>query len=368
MEVEGNSYRPPSRFKLFFQNHRKPILIIAPIVLLVIVAAVIWFTSQGLVGSSGTNGKITTNTAAPVLVAAPLTGVLIDANVAKQPITAVMIENSYPDARPQSGLTQAGVVYEALAEGGITRFMAIFQEPLPSIIGPVRSLRPYFLDWGLEYNIPVAHAGGSQPALAKIAPLGLKNIEALVQSSGFYRATDRPAPHNLYTKTDLLTNLLTKLGYNTAPTFTPLPRKADAPPAATVAPTHPDIKIVFGAAAYNTEYKYDAASNSYSRFNGGTAQIDRTPNKQIMVKNVVVEMVPTTYSTQPDGKPETDYNIIGSGKAFIFEDGGVTLATWNKASDKAVTKLLDAAGQPITFNRGTTWYSIVPVGNAAVTY
>ena len=57
------------------------------------------------------------------------------------------------------GLGAAGIVYEALAEGGIIRFLSIFQEPLPASLGPVRSLRPYYLDWGLEYGIPVARRG-----------------------------------------------------------------------------------------------------------------------------------------------------------------------------------------------------------------
>jgi hypothetical protein len=300
----------------------------------------------------------------PVTVADPLTGLLVDASVANQPVTAVMIENLYPDARPQSGLSQAGVVYEALAEGGITRFMAIFQEPLPTIIGPIRSLRPYYLDWGLEYNIPVVHAGGSQPALSLIGPSGLKNVEALIQSSGFYRSTDRLSPHNLYSTSSLLTTLLSKLNYAAAPTFTGLPRKADTPPVAGVAAAHPDINISFGtSAAYNSEYKYDPTTNSYDRFNGGTAQVDRNTTQQILVKNVVVELTPVTYGTQSDGKPETNYSLIGSGKTYVFEDGAMTTGTWSKTTAASPTQLLDATGQPIQFNRGNTWYSVVPVGS-----
>jgi len=302
----------------------------------------------------------------PTVVYDPLTGLPVSTTAAaQQPVIGVMIENLYPNARPQSGLGQAGVDYEALAEGGITRFLAIFQEPLPATIGPVRSLRPYFLDWGLEYNIPVAHAGGSQPALEAIPSSGLKDINALVyDGSYFYRTTDRVAPHNLYTNAQDLAALDSKLGYATAPTFTPLPRKVDK--AVSPAP-HPTIKINFSSSPYAVEYDFDAATDSYNRFLGGVPHIDRNTNLQIQVKNIVVEYVPTSYSTQADGDPETIMQLVGSGQALVFNDGTVTTGTWNKTSASAPTKLLDATGKPITFDRGNTWYEILPVGNS-VTY
>jgi Protein of unknown function (DUF3048) N-terminal domain/Protein of unknown function (DUF3048) C-terminal domain len=301
----------------------------------------------------------------PVQAADPLTGVLTDPATAANPVIGVMIENLYPDARPQSGLSQAGMVYEALAEGGITRFLALFQEPLPTTIGPVRSLRPYYLDWGLEHDIPVAHAGGSQPALAEILSLGMKDINALVyDGSYFYRTTDRVAPHNLYINATNLTNLDKKLGYAAAPDFKPLPRKNDSP---VTNPPHADININFSYGQYNVEYKYDAPTNSYARFMGGAPHVDRNTNKQIYVKNIIVQRVNTSYSTQADGKPETDLQIVGSGTCYVFEDGTVIQGTWTKASDHAQTQFLDASGNPISFNRGNTWVDVVPNGNS-VTY
>jgi hypothetical protein len=298
--------------------------------------------------------------------ASPLTGQPVaTAAAAAQPVIGVMIENLYPDARPQSGLSAAGVVYEALAEGGITRFLSIFQEPLPSSLGPVRSLRPYYLDWGLEYGVPVAHAGGSQPALAEIAPLGLKDINALVyDGSYFFRTSDRAAPHNLYTNDQLLSKLDTSLGFAVAPTFTPMPRKADTPP--TAAP-HGDIAINFSTAPYSVHYVFNLAVDAYMRFMGGVPHIDRNTGAQIQVKNIVVEFVPTTYGTQDDGKPETNYALTGSGQALVFTDGTVTPATWTKPSDAAATQILSASGKQVSFNRGNTWYEIVPTGTT-VTY
>src|SRR3954469_13189590 len=108
------------------------------------------------------NDKIVHTKKKPVdnRVAAPLTGLLIDPTLAKRPVTAIMIENSL-DARPQSGLQDAGVVFEAIAEAGIKRFLELFQDTRPGYIGPVRSLRPYYIDFGWPYQAAIAHVGGS---------------------------------------------------------------------------------------------------------------------------------------------------------------------------------------------------------------
>ena len=355
-------------------TRRKKMIIAGIVVLLIAMAGIGYYlyyrqhhkstTPATAATSSGGSSSAPTPVAAPT-VPSPLTGLSVTSDASKQPIVGVMIENLYPDARPQSGLSEAGVVYEALAEGGITRFLAIFQEPTPTTIGPIRSLRPYYLDWGLEYNAPVVHAGGSQPALAAIVPRGLKNVDALVQGSPYFiRTTDRVEPHNLYSKTDGISNVLTKLKFNTAPDFTPVARKDDAP---MTTPAHTAISIDFSSSSYAVKYQFDPASDSYARTLGGVAHTDKNTGKQIMVKNVVVEFVPVSYGTQPDGKPETDYSLIGSGKALVFMDGDMITGTWSKSSDKAPTQLLDASGKAINFNRGNTWFSVVPTGNS-VTY
>ncbi|MBI5357803.1 DUF3048 domain-containing protein [Candidatus Saccharibacteria bacterium] len=103
-----------------------------------------------------------------------LTGLEIPVETNKRPVTAIQIENS-PDARPQAGLRDAGVVFEAIAEGGITRFNAVFLEGQPDYIGPVRSIRPYYIDLFLPFDASIVHAGGSAEGLAKIRALGVKD-------------------------------------------------------------------------------------------------------------------------------------------------------------------------------------------------
>jgi hypothetical protein len=302
----------------------------------------------------------------PITKLSPLTGLPVDPAAADRPITSVIIEN-HPDARPQSGLGQAGVVYEALAEGGITRFQAFFLDQRPTTIGPVRSLRTYFVDWALEFNAPVAHAGGNADALDLIGPLGMKDINALsFAANGFYRAKDRNVAieHTLYTTSDLLDALNTRLGFAQPASFTVSPRKPDAPnPNA----PHPNIHINFSYNGYQVDYTYDLQTNDYARDLAGIPHIDRNTNTQIHVKNMVVMYMPTSYGYTRTNEQTVIMQTVGQGKALVFRDGDVVVGTWNKTSHSARTKLLDASGAEIPLDAGNTWYSVIPTGNV-VTY
>ncbi len=297
--------------------------------------------------------------ATPVISLSPLTGLQVSPEIAARPITGVIIEN-HPDARPQSGLGQAGVVYEANAEGGITRFLAFFLDQRPDAVGPVRSLRTYFLDWALEFNSPVAHAGGNADALDLVSPLGMKDMNALGSASdGFYRTTDKYAPHNLYTNSDKLGALEQRYGFAKPASFTVSPRKADTPnPAA----PHPNIHIDYSYAGYQVDYKYSAATNDYGRWLSGIPHFDRNTNTQIRVKNIVVEMMPTSYGTTRIGESTVIMQTVGRGQGWVLRDGDAIPCTWVKDSHNARTKLLDASGAEIPLDAGNTWYSIVPVG------
>jgi len=302
----------------------------------------------------------------PITKLSPLTGLPVDPALADRPITSVIIEN-HPDARPQSGLGQAGVVYEALAEGGITRFQAFFLDTRPTSMGPVRSLRTYFVDWGLEFNAPVAHAGGNADALDLVGPLKMKDINALsFASDGFYRAKDRnvATEHTLYTNSDKLDALIARLGFAKPSSFTVSPRKADAPIAA--AP-HPNIHINFSYNGYQVDYTYDPQTNDYARNLAGVPHIDRNTGTQIHVKNMVVEYMPTSYGYTRTQEQTVIMQTVGQGKALVFRDGDVVVGTWSKASHNARTKLLDATGVEIPLDAGNTWYSVIPTGNV-VTY
>lgn len=342
------------RFQHFIATHRTRTIIVLGILLILPVGVWAYYETAKPIVVKET--ATLPRPEKPKTKASPLTGVQVAPELADRPILAVVIEN-HQDARPQSGLGQAGVVYEALAEGGITRFLAFFLDERPANIGPVRSLRTYFVDWGLEFNAPVAHVGGNADALDLVKPTGMKDINQFANSGSFFRTRDRLAPHNAYTNSDLMDALLKKNGWDKPADFKVSPRKNDAP---SQNPLHPNISINYSYSGFQVEYKYDAACNCYSRFLAGAPHIDRNTGQQIKVKNVVVEFMPTTYGKSRIGEQTTKMGTPGSGRTVVFRDGEAVEGTWAKSQHKDRTKLTDTAGKEIPLNRGNTWYSIVP--------
>lgn len=290
----------------------------------------------------------------PIVYYSPLTGAKVpDEASTKQAVTAIMIENS-PDARPQSGIKQAGVVFEAIAEGGITRFLTLYQESKPALVGPVRSLRMYYVDWLAPFQASVAHIGGSAAALAEVRNGNYRDIDEFFNSKTYWRVSDRYAPHNVYTSFEQLDALNTQKGYATS-VFTAWPR-TDGKTAATTDATIIDVKI--SSAAYNSHYTYDVETNKYLRSQGGVAHNDREQGQITPAVVIVMDVIESTVLQ--DGNRE-DITTIGSGKAHIFQNGTVTEATWSKADRGSQLTFTDADGKEIPLNRGQTWITAVPV-------
>lgn len=311
-------------------------------------------------GSVVTRHPKPTPSPTPALPADLLTGQPDSPEVASRPNTAVVIENYY-DARPQTGLSQADVVYEALAEGGITRYMAVFHTQQPSVMGPVRSVRTYFVDWSLENDAPLAHVGGNADALDEIGPLGMKNMDEFVNGGYFYRTSDRVAPHNMYTTSALLAKLEAALGYAKPSAAQPLAQFKDDQP--NKQPPHPTIDVNYSYNGFQVEYRYDPATNTYLRYLAGQPDVDRGTGQQIRVKNVVAEMMPTSYGLTRIGEQTVIMQTVGQGQVVVFRDGDAVVGTWKKDSHAARTQLLDAAGQPIALDRGNTWFAVIPIDN-----
>ncbi len=289
---------------------------------------------------------------APTTVASNLTGLQVDPSVNERPVTAVMIENSVV-ARPQSGLLGAGVVFEAIAEGGITRFVALFQDEQPKYVGPVRSARPYYIQWMLGFDAAYAHAGGSARALKLIQQWKVKDLPH--HASYFQRISDRAAPHNLYTSIKDLQKYGDSKGYDGSD-YTPLPRKEKETPEAT--PTVTKIDFNISSANFNVHYDYDTATNSYKRSVGGAKHTDEKSGKQLSPK-VVVALV------MPQGKEGIyyTYNTIGKGTVFVFQDGKVIKGTWRKKSNNDNFTFTDEAGKPLLLNPGQTWFTALGQSN-----
>ena len=297
---------------------------------------------------------------APVFYS-PLTGEKVsDEAATKQQVTAIMIENS-PEARPQSGLKQSGVVYEAIAEGGITRFLTLHQHDKPLLIGPVRSLRMYYIDWLAAYDASVAHVGGSSAALAEIRNGSYKDIDQFTNGSSYWRATDRYAPHNVYTSFERLDALNATKGY-TSSTFTSFAR-TDGKPSET--PNATQITINFSGPLFNTAYTYDKGSNTYRRSQAGAPHTDREDGQ--IAPSVVIALKVDMTRIFEDGYRES-IATTGSGSAVIFQNGTAIEATWQKPDRKTGITFTDAEGKEIPLVRGQTWIAAIPNGTGSVSW
>ncbi len=287
-----------------------------------------------------------------------LTGLQVPPEMNKRAVTGVMIENS-PDARPQSGLLEAGVVYEAVAEGGITRFLALFQEAQPGYIGPIRSSRPYYLDWLLPFDASYAHVGGSPAALAQIKELHVKDLDQFANASAYHRVTQRYAPHNVYSSIDELYKLAQSKGY-TSSTFTGFVRK---PEAKVATPTATSIDFAISSYLYNPHYDYDAATNSYKRSEGGKIHTDEKSGAQLSPKVVIALVTPSALES--DGT-HNSYTTTGTGTMYVFQDGAVAQGTWTKDSRTSQFVFKDSNGNTLKLNPGQTWISLVNITGAVV--
>lgn len=287
----------------------------------------------------------------PTTVASTLTGRQVDPSVNERPTTAVMIENSQ-DARPQAGLHEAGVVFEAIAEGGITRFIAIFQDTQPDYVGPVRSVRPYYIQWAMGFDAAIAHAGGSAEALGNMQQWGAKDLNH--NSAYFWRVNNRTAPHNLYTSIDKLREYEAQKGYGKA-NYSGFVRKAEDK---AVTPTAKGINLNISSNNFNVHYDYDPATNDYKRHIGGAPHKNERSGT-ILAPNVVVAMI------VPQGRNGIyyTYQTIGSGQVFIFQDGRVTEGIWRKDGNSSQITFTDPSGNPIALNPGQTW--ITALGSSA---
>lgn len=320
----------------------------------------IWFKKDAAPVAKKTPAK-TMPAPAPEPITSALTGLPIDnAAINQRPVTAIMIENS-PTARPQSGVDQAGVVFEAVAEGGITRFLTLYQDTTPTYVGPVRSVRPYYVRWLMGFDAAVAHVGGSAQALQDIRTLGVKDLDQFHNPSAYHRISSRSAPHNMYTSVQTLRDLSIQKGFTTAD-YTGFARKKEAKSAA---PNATSIDFAISGALYNAHFDYDPVTNSYKRSVGGQPHmvVDQAgAQKQLTPKTVIALVMPKgsqgVYST---------YGTVGEGQAFVFQDGVATLGTWSKPNDKANITFTDSSGAPLKLNPGQTWLTALGAPNS-VTY
>lgn len=341
--------------------------------------------------TKGTEGQTVFDVTAPKTEECPLNGVLYSKQQkdwwSKHRPLGVMIEN-HQEARPQSGFSFADVVYEAVAEGGITRFLTVYYCQDAGIVGPIRSARTYFLDFISEYgNYPLyAHVGGAnQPgpadALSQIDDYGWGGYNDMNQFSigfpTFWRDYNRQGhtvatEHTMYSTTQKLWDLannsrgltnVDKKGISWDENFTPYSFKDEASLSDRGSAQTIHLEFWKNMPDYFVDWKYDKTSNTYKRFSATTNSpyIDKDTGKQIAAKNLAVLYMEELNAN--DGYVANDhllYQDKGTGKALVFIDGKKINATWKKASRTSRTILTDQNGNQIKFDRGLIWFSIMP--------
>jgi hypothetical protein len=343
------------KLALHWPPGKKEWLVAAAVVLLCGLGAVLIITHHHKPAPVATVKLIKPKPVKPKTVASNLSGLQVDPSLNKLPVTAVMVENS-TDARPQSGLSQAMVVFEAVAEGGVTRFMALYQDTSPSSVGPIRSARPYYVQWALGFDAGYAHVGGSSDALADIKAWSVRDLDQFANGAYYQRVPTKAAPHNVYTSIARLNQLEDSKGY-TSSSFTSFPRKTEAP---SKQPTAATINLTLSGAVYNVQYTYAAATNSYNRDEGGVPQTDANTSDQISPKVVIAMVIPESNGAlDASGAYYSDYADIGSGPVYVFQDGTVTTGTWTKAGNTNQLTFADASGKAIKLNPGQTWLTAI---------
>ena len=290
----------------------------------------------------------------------PIDGREEPADLSESKPLAVMIEN-FITIRPQYGLSKACMVFEALAEGGITRFVVLYGGHAKTArIGPVRSARPYYVDIATGFDAIYAHAGGSVAGLARINEDGVDDLN-YSNSKYFWRDDSRSAPHNLYTSTEMLRKAIVALGYDENASYTGFDFKHKEKP--NKKNKGQVIGINFSMSSYYTSYQYVPKTNSYDRFNAHILQQDAQTQKTISPKNVVVLYAQTTGAIGPT----LDIEVVGEGPALFFFDGKTVSGSWSKDSASSQFVFKDEKDRNILLNAGQTWVEVVKT-ETKVTY
>ena len=314
----------------------------------------------------------------------PLTGLFSTGQKDARPI-AVMVENS-PAARPQSGLGDADVVYEILAEGDITRFAAFYHSRSPVKVGPVRSIRPYYVDVAAAMDAVLVHAGWSQEAMNRVDAVGGDHFDEFNGDRVYYwRSPDRKQPHNLYTSIEGIRRGMDKKQLRSA--WTPVQpvfeagearreermsetggraagvdgtagggkASADASVAASAGGGGEAVRLPYSA-GYTVSYKYDAASGQYLRWMNGVPHADAETGRQLAAANVLV-CRSSHKVTDSAGRRRVD--VQGPGSGYVLSGGKVQAAVW-QLRDGLVRAYAADGQQEIPLAPGVTWIQLVP--------
>lgn len=284
----------------------------------------------------------------------PLTGIASDGNIDDR-IVSVMV-NNHPKARPQSGLSKADIVFEILAEGKITRFLALFQSEKPDVVGPVRSAREYYFELADGYDALYVYHGAANFVNDMIEERGIEHIDgALHDNDGnlFKRESFRQAPHNSYLQFAAVYDAAKAKKYDIKQDYKALPfmEKGDK---ITGDPAH-HAAIAYAENEQNTvEFDYDQENETYKRFNDQQQTVELESKDPVEVSNVFI-IAADHEVIDKEGRRAID--LESGGNAYLLQKGKVRKVEWANREGRIVPV---QDGQTIGFVPGKTWVNVIP--------
>ena len=294
-----------------------------------------------------------------------LTGEWLPEEETKKRPVAIMFGNT-TDALPQYGVGEADVLYECLVEGGLTRLMGIFDNysDAPKY-GSVRSCRLYYAHIAKEYDAIYAHYGQADIAKSFLNSDAIDNLNGLdgsIESIMYYRSSDRPAPHNVFTTPDGISAGIEKKGYRTT--------YGDAYTGHFLFADGEEPVVLNGQDVYamqttypnsKTWFEYDDASGTYKRFHYKKEHVDGETGAQLAFTNVIFQFVPGRVI---DKKGRMEFDTVGSGKGIYFTGGKCVDITWKKESLENPSIFYDGNGDQLVMNPGKTSICIITTDSA----
>jgi len=274
---------------------------------------------------------------------------------------AVMIDNAGPRVLPQGGLHLAQVVYEIIVEGGETRFMPVFWDQEPSMIGPVRSSRHYFLDYTMEHDAIYVHIGWSPMAQRDISKFGINNINGVW--GVFWDITDDPYNwQDSYTSMEKIKNYVEKVGFRTTTDKEHVFSYSDEPVLLENDKKAEKINLKYSW-VMSAGYEYDEKKGVYFRFRKDEPHMERVTEEQLFAKNIIIQLV-RNYPIQGDDAGRQEVDTVGSGSGYYITNGKYIEITWSKPGRTEKTQYFDKEGNRILLNPGQTWVQVFPTNGS----
>ncbi|MEA2521784.1 MAG: hypothetical protein QOI81_1430 [Actinomycetota bacterium] len=347
------------------RGSRRVLSTVAVAVLLLVGGVAVWAVTYRVPPSASARSgrRSSVATSSPLKATCPLTGLPPGGGkpVPERPVAAVKVENTV-DAYPLVGLQKADIIYEELVEGGLTRFMAVYQCKDAQRVGPVRSARTTDPKILLQFNKhPILGDSGAQLTVVnELKKAGILTFDDSSAAAAFSRApAPRVTPHNLFVSVSKLYRLA---GNAVSQQGAPKPVFTYATEVSNPSKPVSSVVVPFSTRV-SGNWRWDHATATWVRQLNGNPMMLETGGP-VQVTNVIVQAVRVTKSSMVDilGNPSPEVTLTGSGRAWILRDGRVIAGVWSRTSPHAVMQFKTKSGKRIPLAPGTTFVELMPTG------